>query len=290
MFTTFLISLIPTTTSNPLSNSKNKHSLMLKPLTILWFIIPSLIIIASSSSAALSRMNSEVITSNSGIGVSDMLLISNLSCYVCTTIDDINCKYLNETINRLHRQQQQEMGGNTGSGEHSMIGYDNDQSGYSNHDHHHNPNHDHYTLESILSADSSSYDLLATASSSSEDQSLLPTNNGGHMDPNLMNEFRADCSPSEQYCVVIRLGVSAPDNVQEFNFFALKRGCAEQCTDGCFIIGNGEKTKLSICASCCRSNYCNLGNSATAFNHHHTGQWFLTIIIISLLLLMIRII
>ena len=55
-----------------------------------------------------------------------------------------------------------------------------------------------------------------------------------------MNEFRADCTPNEQYCVVIRLGVSAPDNVQEFNFFALKRGCAEQCTDGCFIIGNGK--------------------------------------------------
>lgn len=184
-------------------------------------------------------MNSEVITGNIGVDVSEMLLVSNLSCFVCTTIDDINCKYLNETINRIHRQQQKEIGGNTGNDDNSMMGFDSDTSGYLNHDHHHhNPNHNHYTLESILSSDSSSYDVLATASSSNDGHTT--TNNAGHKNPNLMNEFRADCTPNEQYCVVIRLGVSAPDNVQEFNFFALKRGCAEQCTDGCFIIGNGK--------------------------------------------------
>lgn len=144
-----------------------------------------------------------------------MLGPSNLSCFVCTTIDDINCKYLNETINKYYHHHHQIDGDRRTNGD--LLPID----PYSHH---------LYMIDGQYTSN-----MYASSSMSGE-----PEQNP-KIDINLINEFRADCLPEEQYCVVIRLGVSAPDNVQEFNFFALKRGCAEQCTDGCFIIGNGKQ-------------------------------------------------
>ncbi|KAF7493591.1 hypothetical protein SSS_03044 [Sarcoptes scabiei] len=304
---------------------------------IIGIILPSALISSTLSQASTSSSLASSITKS---------ILSNLSCYVCSTIDDINCKNLNETIQWLNRNahpkndhddeddgEDDVNSSNTDyndhhphqsnphhneqsffdrNGQHSSLsipigledddGEDDDRI-YADHRHHHHHHqqqqhhllhhHNHhyqdhdeehrqqqkYTIDGVEDIygnnnnnndDDDSriqtpmiFDHTQTPphrSSSSSSTSLSSSVSEIENRADSIDKFRAQCMPNERFCSVIRLGVSAPDNVQEFNFFALKRSCSEQCTDGCFIIGNGEKTKLSICSSCCTSNNCNIGN------------------------------
>lgn len=185
---------------------------------------------------------------------------SNLSCYVCMTVDDMRCKFINET-NR-HILQAMESGGDmltssrmSGSGSGSFNGFTVGEQ---------------KELQSLISSygaihtgdnnggnsNNNGRSVMTSSSSSSEtfdsDGTIVSGNNmgveyssvGSAMTPSETAHriFGAECLPEEHYCAVHRMGVSPvkAEHSHEFNFFALIRSCTKTCNPGCFIIGNGK--------------------------------------------------
>lgn len=227
------------------------------------FVLTSLCIISSVNAFTddLDQLSSVLTSSselnNDGEFETGLSIRSNLSCYVCTTIDDMRCKFINETNKHL---------------------YDLDDS-----ETHLQLNHERMQLilntyggtggimpdRSIVSSHSSSNEMVDNtdpfftvnndynAEQHGQQQHQPPTSQQHHI-------FGSECAADEQFCLVRRLGVSSLNSAtQEYNFFAVQRSCAKHCNAGCFIIGNGERTKLSFCTTCCTSNYCNVGSGAT---------------------------
>ncbi|XP_054157720.1 uncharacterized protein LOC128956064 [Oppia nitens] len=108
---------------------------------------------------------------------------SNLSCYTCSTIDDIGCKVINE----------------------SYYYYNNKYSTYNT------------------------------------------------------RYYGSKCGSDQPYCQVQRLDAKINLTHHDYKFWAIQRKCAKECSDGCFVLG--ERHKLSLCTTCCKSNYCNIGNT-----------------------------
>lgn len=148
---------------------------------------------------------------------------SNLSCYVCTTIDDAACRNINETSH--YREMNTDFADLDQSQTSSLLGP--------------------YSLPEN-DPDLTSHEV--------GDMINTGDNHGAMMK---ISNFKTKCQENEPYCVVLKLSVSS-HNAPEYNFFALQRNCAKQCVDGCFIIGNGmcfmcfslflfRTIKLSIC-------------------------------------------
>ncbi|CAG2168326.1 unnamed protein product [Oppiella nova] len=115
----------------------------------------------------------------------EVVSAGNLSCYTCSTIDDIRCKVINETYY------------------------------YSNYKY-------------------STYNTRL---------------------------YGSECGPGETYCAVQRLDAKINLSSVDYKFWAIQRKCVQHCQDGCFVLG--ERTKLSLCTTCCTTNYCNVGNTGT---------------------------
>jgi len=113
---------------------------------------------------------------------------SNLSCYTCTSIEDIRCKTINETNTHLH-----------------------------------------------------------------------------NVDSQFRFRLYTECAPGEQYCAVLRLDSKIEQSAIDYKFWAVERKCVKECVEGCFVLG--ERTKLSLCTTCCSTNYCNVGNTSSERCH-----------------------
>ncbi|CAG2100040.1 unnamed protein product [Medioppia subpectinata] len=102
----------------------------------------------------------------------DNLPNSNLSCYTCSTIDDIRCKVINETY----------------------YYYNNKYSTYNT------------------------------------------------------RLYGAECASGQQFCAVQRLDAKINLSSVDYKFWAIQRKCADQCVDGCFVLGmdGGIVTTLPI--------------------------------------------
>ena len=210
---------------------------------------------SSPSSFYSSLVASSSLSSTSSLG-NTLTFGSNLSCYVCTTIDDIRCKFINETNKHLFEvketmiePQSERYSSLRLSSRNNMRHHEKSSSSssiLSNYDGNNNIHDDGY-------ADHSS--MVSTASNEILDVEQLDLSEGSRnkqqqkhhqqqYSPNSPVQshriFGSECLPAEQYCMVRRLGVSSNSNSHEFNFFALQRSCASQCTPGCFIIGNGN--------------------------------------------------
>lgn len=134
-------------------------------------------------------------------------LRSNLSCYVCMSVQDMRCRYINETNRHLHNGEQVTI---LPRSERSIHG---------------ERANEVFDPEAELSGDSSS--------------EIGPLGPGSEITENV-HIFGKECTGTERYCQVVSLGVSPQDSQSnEYNFFGLIRGCADTCSPGCFIIGNG---------------------------------------------------
>lgn len=71
------------------------------------------------------------------------------------------------------------------------------------------------------------------------------------------------CASNEHYCTVrsvVRYEFLG-DEIQS-KFWMLERNCSKTCYNDCMLIG--DRNRLRVCNSCCKSNDCNLG-SGTGF-------------------------
>ena len=186
------------------------------------------------SSAISSQANSILSSSSADSSGAILTLRSNLSCYVCMTVDDMRCKFINETNKHLYQLEE-----------------DLAKSSRSPKGHHHSmDNHNQAEVQAMLTSYGSIHGDGSLMTTSTEildvDQDSSGANsaeyNSGNSNTLADHIFGTDCLPDEHYCQVLRMGVSPERNPQsqEYNFFALIRSCAKQCNPGCFIIGNGR--------------------------------------------------
>lgn len=231
-----------------------------------------------------------------GGGSMSNMIRSNLTCYVCVTIDDMACKYINETMSDqimelMHHQQQQQQQSPISSALRSNDPSLNEQDqqllmASILHEYHNGGKEREgrspsltptkHGLSSVTppsigsTSTDTSYSVYSHDHLRGGDEHEDESGSSIHTSPVSGNDleskrrrFGAECQHDEPYCIVLRLGVNTKETgLDHYNFFALKRGCAKQCTDGCFIIGKGERTKLSFCSTCCTKDYCNVGNSS----------------------------
>jgi hypothetical protein len=92
--------------------------------------------------------------------------------------------------------------------------------------------------------------------------------------------YGTECSSGEQYCAVLRLDSKIEQSAIDYKFWAIQRKCAKECVDGCFVLG--ERTKLSLCTTCCSTNYCNVGNTSSLRSSNHILSLFFALSLLSI--------
>ncbi|XP_017791519.1 PREDICTED: uncharacterized protein LOC108573567 [Habropoda laboriosa] len=74
--------------------------------------------------------------------------------------------------------------------------------------------------------------------------------------------FQHKCTGDKRTCMVKRFSytTSTENSTSSPQTWSVERNCTIKCEPGCIVIG--ERTKLSVCTTCCETSFCNIGTGA----------------------------